>query len=1333
MTEQTTNVTIGVDVDANGLDVLERLKRSVRSLQAQIKRATQSSIGKHLTDDFNRAAKAQTAFQRRQAAASSAYSRSIINTTRLLGQQIAGERQLEAVASRSFRQRMSFSNRMAAQRAGEERQEQQAHRNRLRRIERERAATRRLTLSRSRDAFGYGRDVAHRLTRGPAVAAAAGMATTGLSARRILSAEADVDAAEVNTRIYGGLSQQAARDLRNRWAVPLAEQLGATTSQLLSGYTEALKVGIPTEGAKAFSKLSVQASEAWGVDVGGVVDTLGTINTLAMSSGQAFSFDRIKSMANGINYLAAKMSTTPQKLIDFMERGAGAAQILNMSQELGLALGAASTSLGNQAAESGRMFDYVAGRLVDLPRLVKQDGEIGKQARDLVRSLGYRGVQDMDKQRRANPDEFLFDFIERFNRIKDPRKREEAIKFFTGQEWFGEFGRLVTGIDTLKEAERLAKESRNLDSIGDTWKLHQQKLLFVGKQIRAGFLNILGELGKELSPLARKIGDYFLTWAQSLRNGGLQARFKGALEGFLQGFGFQNLDAALNGIFGRPGEKMDLGTVEAWKATTRGFAAGVKDVFDAIKSTFSVIGGRDLDAEGIARWTGRLMTLAAVATAALPLVAGLSALSLTFLALAKAAGAVSAAVAFLSRSRLAAGAFAGLTKALRKLIPPMRGMIVSTVRTILAGAFALKASSLAVPSAVKAFGRVLLGFAGRALIGIFSGTLWLWLGYEIGRLIVSNWSSIKSPTAAAFGNVIGKLATFIGSEAKSLFGKAADAFTSGLDGIADRIVSTVTEWWKSIRDRTASLFTIGDKPAVEKQDGKQQDNGRQLPLLKRREDLEWWETDPLLHKQSFTLGQDLSANLVVSKANILVLRGNTFQNREKQGHDGNSRQSGKILLILPASLSIDSTSLGNGFSGNVRHRWSGIGKGMASSFSPKTSSSTDPHGFNSSGFGGDPYAGGVADDRIGRTAAARMSPSFGDQHVPLIGDGTIPGLNKAQTDQYANILGNRESGNRYGIRNGFGFSGRWQMGAAALADTGYVRPGTTNRSLDNPANWTGKDGINSLKELLANKSSIQDKQLLEYTAMNHRRLKAMGVISENSDPKHIAGALAAAHLQGPGGAAAMLRGRDNSDANGTKASSYYRIMQTGIDRSNPKVSALPNVVLPDLGLGNLAKIPVKDSGGNTVMMDPRQGFGQAFSGGETHGGVLAAAQAVTTKGIAGGLRRFTAFNDRFHAGRSSKHPQGLAGDLTIRDPRFSAQAAEQLREEFRQAGLTDRQFKVLDEYRRPSAGATGGHLQMKWRPRNIARTPRGNGRSPTDRRHRSRRQPHQARCHGSTC
>ena len=158
---------------------------------------------------------------------------------------------------------------------------------------------------------------------------------------------------------------------------------------------------------------------------------------------------------------------------------------------------------------------------------------------------------------------------------------------------------------------------------------------------------------------------------------------------------------------------------------------------------------------------------------------------------------------------------------------------------------------------------------------------------------------------------------------------------------------------------------------------------------------------------------------------------------------------------------------------------------------------------------------------------------YGEGVGPITGD-------KWKT--YLVTLGKRESGNDYGKVNTIGFSGRWQFGAAALQDFGYVRKGASTRSLSSPFAWTGKNGIKSQKDFLSNQK-VQDSLMLAYTRRNYKSLLRMKVVTEVDAPANVGGYLAAAHLKGPGGARKLKNGQDNKDAYGTSASSYYNMMK----------------------------------------------------------------------------------------------------------------------------------------------------------------------------------------------
>lgn len=143
-------------------------------------------------------------------------------------------------------------------------------------------------------------------------------------------------------------------------------------------------------------------------------------------------------------------------------------------------------------------------------------------------------------------------------------------------------------------------------------------------------------------------------------------------------------------------------------------------------------------------------------------------------------------------------------------------------------------------------------------------------------------------------------------------------------------------------------------------------------------------------------------------------------------------------------------------------------------------------------------------------------------------------------NDFANDLGQRESGNDYTVKNKWGFLGRFQFGRPRLYDLGFSING-----------WKPKDGrpaktIISEKKFL-NSPHIQDevferhvKDILtrvreRYSAFIGREINGIKITES--------GLVAGVHLKGFGGVNKFLKGEDNSDALGTKVSEY--IMKFG--------------------------------------------------------------------------------------------------------------------------------------------------------------------------------------------
>jgi hypothetical protein len=122
---------------------------------------------------------------------------------------------------------------------------------------------------------------------------------------------------------------------------------------------------------------------------------------------------------------------------------------------------------------------------------------------------------------------------------------------------------------------------------------------------------------------------------------------------------------------------------------------------------------------------------------------------------------------------------------------------------------------------------------------------------------------------------------------------------------------------------------------------------------------------------------------------------------------------------------------------------------------------------------------------------------------------------------------------------------------------------------------------------------------------------------------------------------------------------------------------------------------VGPGGGLSVKGGPG---GQAFAGGAAAAGTMQLAQNLQnlSQTMPGGLNQFTAFNDKFHQGRNSMHNKGLAFDYTLADASKSTQSEQFVRDLLLRSGMSEKDFKIIDEYKHPSEHSTGGHIHVNF-------------------------------------
>lgn len=113
-----------------------------------------------------------------------------------------------------------------------------------------------------------------------------------------------------------------------------------------------------------------------------------------------------------------------------------------------------------------------------------------------------------------------------------------------------------------------------------------------------------------------------------------------------------------------------------------------------------------------------------------------------------------------------------------------------------------------------------------------------------------------------------------------------------------------------------------------------------------------------------------------------------------------------------------------------------------------------------------------------------------------------------------------ESGGDYQVVNTLDFLGAYQFGEAALTDLGYVNYDGNAYDNNYGGGWTGKNGINSTQEFLANEAvqdqAAEDWMELMWIYIELQKIDSYAWETVGQTELTTSGMLAAAHLLGAG-------------------------------------------------------------------------------------------------------------------------------------------------------------------------------------------------------------------------
>jgi len=154
-------------------------------------------------------------------------------------------------------------------------------------------------------------------------------------------------------------------------------------------------------------------------------------------------------------------------------------------------------------------------------------------------------------------------------------------------------------------------------------------------------------------------------------------------------------------------------------------------------------------------------------------------------------------------------------------------------------------------------------------------------------------------------------------------------------------------------------------------------------------------------------------------------------------------------------------------------------------------------------------------------------------------------LTQTDLNTFLTTYSEKVSGGNYTKVSSAGDLGKYQLSVNTLVDLGYVvrcpEDIVSSTWTDDPANWTGKDGITSKTKFLESQD-IQESAVLTASKNNYNTLLRMGKLSDQDESNNVAGLLATSLAMGVTNADKL----NKKDVNGRLAKDYFIAVNTAL-------------------------------------------------------------------------------------------------------------------------------------------------------------------------------------------
>ncbi|MCP2209658.1 phage tail tape measure protein [Bradyrhizobium diazoefficiens] len=446
---------------------------------------------------------------------------------------------------------------------------------------------------------------------------AAGAVITGAGVASALRKRMEVQAAEVRAQMFGDLDKGEIGKLRRDYADKAGIRYGIGSSKVIDTAVEGLKAGVAKQFAGEFADLALKAQAGLDVNPEAVGKLLGRLSTQ-----MPWDTGRFSKILNAIAVANNSTAADGNEIIEAMRRSLSALATTRMTPEQLAALDSTGISLGVQPFKMGTFASFLTSQIAGA------DSARGQQASDLnaaANALGFGGRGGMAKTMRERPMEAIQQILDNLAKMPE-RLRTKVAKQIGGREWMDELLTLVLGRDKLRDVVRdieskpgfLDKTAlQKIRSMQGRWASISAALGLVWEKVGAG-----------LETWFDQVSDAVINLADSFNFDAIREHFAALIDGAREGFGLKDWGDVVKTM----ADNFDARTVAKWREFGRGFAEGIREFANGLKTAFSVLGflaGKNpADAREMGDLVAKLTGLTVALAALSPLLSVLTALTL---------------------------------------------------------------------------------------------------------------------------------------------------------------------------------------------------------------------------------------------------------------------------------------------------------------------------------------------------------------------------------------------------------------------------------------------------------------------------------------------------------------------------------------------------------------------------------------------------------------------------------------------------------------------------------------------------------------------------------